>query len=92
MAKIAEEFPKDEQIANDLGAAETQILLLRDELLVMAQSNEVSVRESDGITEIAQSARLKEAYNRLYAQSLPIARSGDEATLDLYFGAIKSNF
>jgi hypothetical protein len=58
----------------------------------MSQSTEVSVREAGGIEEIAESARLKEAYNRLYASSLPIARSGDDATLELYFRAIKSAF
>jgi hypothetical protein len=67
LAKIAEEFPRDEDIANDLGAAETQIRLLRDELLVMTQSAEVSVREAEGITDIAEAARNAEAYNRLYA-------------------------
>jgi hypothetical protein len=77
LAKKAEEFPKDESTANDLGAAETNILLLRDELLRMAQSDEVSVREAEGITEVAASARKVEAYNRLYAEALPIARSGD---------------
>jgi len=58
----------------------------------MSQSTEVSVREAGGIESIAESARLKEAYNRLYAQSLPIARSGDTDTLELYFRAIKSAF
>jgi hypothetical protein len=57
----------------------------------MTQSNEVSVREASGITDIAEDARAREAYNRLYAQSLPIARSGDESTLDLYFGAFESS-
>jgi hypothetical protein len=67
LAKIAEEFPSDETVKNDLGAAETQILLLGDELLVMAQSTEVSVREAECIAEIAERARNAEAYNRLYA-------------------------
>jgi hypothetical protein len=43
------------------------MLLLRDELLVMAQSNEISVREADGITETAESALEREAYNRIYS-------------------------
>jgi len=89
LAKKAEEFPKDESTANDLGAAETNILLLRDELLRMAQSDEVSVREAEGITEVAASARKVEAYNRLYAEALPIARSGDQTNLDIYFSAIE---
>ena len=67
LAKRSEEFPKDENTANDLGAAETNIRLLYDELLVMAQSNEVSSRETDGISEIAVQARTQESYNRLYA-------------------------
>jgi hypothetical protein len=89
LAKIAQEFPKDEDSLAALGAAETQVLLLTDELLVMAQSTEVSVREATGIEEIAQEARNAEAYNRLYAQALPLARAGNEDTLDLFFGAIK---
>jgi hypothetical protein len=90
LAKKAEEFPKDEATLGDLQAAETQILLLRDELLVMAQSNEVSVREAEGITDIAEQARFAESYNRLYATALPLARAGDQDTLDLYFEAIQS--
>lgn len=88
MAKKAEEFPDDDQTSNDLGAAETNILLLRDELLVMAQSTEVSVREADGIERIATDARYVEAYNRIYAQALPIARSADPDALAIYFEAI----
>jgi hypothetical protein len=34
----------------------------------------VSVRESEAITEIAKAARRAEAYNRLYAETLVIAR------------------
>jgi hypothetical protein len=67
LAKKSEEFPKDETTANELGAAETNIRLLYDELLAMAQSNEVSSRETDGITEIAVQARTRESYNRIYA-------------------------
>jgi hypothetical protein len=89
LAKKAEEFPADDQTSNDLGAAETNILLLRDELLVMAQSTEVSVREAEGITEIAEDARQKEAYNRLYAEALPIARSGDSDRLGIFFEALE---
>jgi hypothetical protein len=88
LAKKAEEFPGDEETAHLLGAAETNILLLRDELLVMTQSTEVSVREAEGITEIAESARAAEAYNRLFAEALPIARGGDQDSLDIYFGAL----
>lgn len=58
----------------------------------MSQSKDVSVREAGGIEDIAEAARIEEAKNRLYAQSLPIARAGDSDILDLYFGAIKSAF
>lgn len=78
LAKRAADFPFDETTANELGAAETNIRLLYDELLVMAQSNEVSSRETDGITEIAVQARTRESYNRLYAQAIPLARLDDE--------------
>jgi hypothetical protein len=88
LAKKSEEFPGDVETANLLGAAETNILLLRDELLVMSRSTEVSVREAEGITEIAEEARAAEAYNRLYAEALPIARGGDQDALDIYFGAV----
>jgi hypothetical protein len=88
LAKKSQEFPADITTANELGAAETNILLLRDELLVMAQSSEVSVREGEGITEIARVAREIEAYNRLFAETLPIAREGDIETLDIYFEAL----
>jgi hypothetical protein len=88
LAKKAEEFPSDVDTANDLGAAETTILLLRDELLVMARSTEVSVREAEGITAVAVSARTAEAYNRLYAEALPIARGGDAESLAIYFEAL----
>jgi hypothetical protein len=62
--------------------------LLYDELLTMAKSEEVSVRESEGIIELSEIARIEEAYNRIYAQSLPLARADDEATLNLFFEAI----
>jgi hypothetical protein len=58
----------------------------------MTNSNEISVREAAGITDIAEQARQQEAYNRLYAQSLPLAREQDDSTLELYFGAIKQTF
>jgi hypothetical protein len=48
----------------------------------------VSVREAEGITDIAEQARWAESYNRLYASALPMARAGDQDTLDLYFEAI----
>jgi hypothetical protein len=85
LAKKAEEFPNDKTTTNALGAAETRIRLMRDELLVMATSTEVSVREAQAITGLATSARNKEAYNRLYAKTLPIARSGNTAKFNLYF-------
>jgi len=57
LAKKSEEFPGDVTTANELGAAESNIKLMRDELIVMAQSTEVSVREGEGITELANEAR-----------------------------------
>jgi hypothetical protein len=58
----------------------------------MAQSTEVSVREAEGIADIAENARNAEAYNRLYAQTLPIARAGDKDQLKLVWSAIKETF
>jgi hypothetical protein len=58
----------------------------------MANSTEVSVREADGIVNIARVAENEESYNRLYAQALPIARTGDEDTLQLFFDAIRAEF
>jgi hypothetical protein len=58
----------------------------------MAQSPDVSVREAEGITKIAESAREAESYNRIYASALPIARSGNDSSLNVFFGAIKSQF
>jgi len=52
----------------------------------------VSVREAEGISDVAEDARNSEAYNRLYAQTLPIARRGETEVLELYFEAIKSSF
>jgi hypothetical protein len=90
LAKLAAEFPRDEELRNDLGAAETQILLLRDELLVMAESQDVSLREAEGIEGIAKSARKLESYNRVYAQALPLARQGADGaeTLAIFFSAL----
>jgi hypothetical protein len=72
-----------------LGAAETNIRLLADELLAMSGSSEVSVREAEGIAETAGDARNVEAYNRLYAETLPLARAGDTDTLAIYFEALE---
>jgi hypothetical protein len=72
-----------------LSAAETNLLLLRDALADMSNSTEISVREADGVAEIGTSAANAEAYNRLYVESLPIARTGDTDTLDIYFEAIE---
>jgi hypothetical protein len=55
----------------------------------MSQSTEISVREADGIFDISDEARIAEAYSRLYAQALPLAREGDQSTLDRFFGAIE---
>jgi hypothetical protein len=89
LAKKYQEFPEDIELANDLGAAETNLLLLRDALADMSNSVEISVREAEGITEIGTSAANAEAYNRLYVEALPIARAGDTDTLDIYFEAIE---
>jgi len=89
LAKKSQEFPDDITYANDLGAAEDSLKLTRDALLEMANSIDVSVRESDGIKDIANSAQAAEAYNRLFAEALPIARSGDTDILDIFFEAIE---
>jgi hypothetical protein len=92
LAKKAQEFSRDEPTALALTAAETEILMLREELLVLAGSPEVSVREAASITELANSARSREAYNRLYAEALPLARGGDELSLEMYFQALEEQF
>lgn len=58
-------------------AAETELHLIQEELDRMADSPDVSVRETESIKDIAKKAREQEAYNRLYAAALPIARGGN---------------
>lgn len=33
-----------------------------------------------------------EAYNRLYAEAMPIARGGDEMEFEMYFAALEAQF
>jgi len=43
----------------------------------LADSGELSVRETEQVRALEQSAKEQAAYNRLYAEALPIARGGD---------------
>jgi hypothetical protein len=52
------------------------MLLLRDELILMAKSDELSSMEAEAIVQVAKDARFREAYNRLYAQTISMARNG----------------
>jgi hypothetical protein len=92
LAKKAQEFPADEETALALTAAETEILMLREELLVLAGAPDVSLREGKGIKDLADGARSREAYNRLFAEALPLARAGDELSLEMYFQALEEQF
>jgi len=91
-AKKMQEFPGDEETSLALTAAETEMHLLYEELERLANSEEVSVRETESILALAQTAREKEAYNRLYAEALPIARGGDAMELEMYFEALETQF
>jgi hypothetical protein len=51
------------------------IKLLREELLVMAKSTELSGMEAESIVNVAKNARSKEAYNRLYSKAMKMARN-----------------
>lgn len=88
LAKKSQEFPEDTQIQDQYSAAETEMRLLRDELLVMSESTDVSTREAAGILGISIEAKSVEAYNRLYAEALPIARNTPDDLL-FFFDAIE---
>jgi hypothetical protein len=92
LAKKLQEFPDDEDTALLLKAAETEMQLIEQSLKDLAASDEVSVRETEKIRALEKAAKEKEAYNRLYAEALPIARGGDEMELDTYFAALESGF
>jgi hypothetical protein len=92
LAKKMQEFPGDEETSLALTAAETEMHLIQQELDRMASSGEVSVRETESIKELAQTAREQEAYNRLYAEALPIARGGNELEFEMYFAALEAQF
>ena len=92
LMKKIQEFPGDEETSLALTAAETDVHLIQAELERLATSDEVSVRETESILDLAQSAKEKEAYNRLYAEALPIARGGDEMEFEMYFAALEAQF
>lgn len=92
MAKKAQEFPADVPTALALTAAETEIRTLGKELGVLAGAPDVSLREGEGIKALADSASSREAYNRLFAEALPLARAGDELSLKMYFQALEEQF
>jgi len=92
LSKKMQEFPGDEETQLALTAAETELDLINQELERLAGSDEVSVRETDGIRALAQTAREDESYNRLYAEALPIARGGDEMEFEMYFAALEAQF
>ena len=72
LAKKMQEFAGDEETSLTLKAAETEMRLIQEELYRLAASPDVSVRETDSIKLLAKGAREQEAYNRLYAEALPI--------------------
>ena len=92
LAKKMQEFAGDEETSLTLKAAETEMRLIQEELYRLAASPDVSVRETDSIKLLAKGAREQEAYNRLYAEALPIARGGDQMELDMYFEALEAQF
>lgn len=92
LAKKMQEFPGDEETSLALTAAETEMHLIQAELERLANSDEVSVRETESILDLAQSQREKEAYNRLFAEALPIARGGNEMEFEMYFEALEGQF
>jgi len=87
-----QEFPGDEETELKLTAAETSMHSIQKELERLANSDEVSVRETESILDLAQTAKAKEAYNRLFAEVLPIARGGNQMEFDMYFEALNAQF
>jgi hypothetical protein len=92
LAKKMQEFPGDEETELALTAAETEMHMIQEELDRLGNSDEVSLRETESILELAQAARANEAYNRLYAEALPIARGGNEMEFETYFAALEAQF
>jgi hypothetical protein len=92
LAKKVQEFPGDEETELKLTAAETSIHAIQHELERLANSDEVSVRETESILALAESAKEKESYNRLYAAVLPIVRGGNQMEFEMYFEALASQF
>lgn len=92
LAKKMQEFPGDEETSLKLTAAETSMHSIQYELERLANSDEVSVRETESILELAQTAKSKESYNRLFAEALPIARGGNQMEFDAYFEALNAQF
>lgn len=78
LAKKLNEFPDNDEIFEEYAAAETQMLLLEESLKEMSLSTEVSTREAAVIETISKDAYFAEAYNRIYAEALPIVRAGVE--------------
>jgi len=76
LANKAREFPTSKKVGNALLAAKTEVELIEKSLGNLAKSDDVSVRESAKIAELEKAATEQEAYNRLYAEALPIARGG----------------
>lgn len=75
-AKKNQEFQSDKTTQNDLGAAETMMKLVREELVLMSKSTELSKMEADAIIQVGKDAREREAYNRIYAVVIAMARAG----------------
>lgn len=92
LAKKMQEFPGDEPTSLELTAAETEMHLVQQELDRLGNATDISVRETDALKDLAQTAREQEAYNRLYAEALPIARGGDEMEFEMYFAALENAF
>jgi replicative superfamily II helicase len=92
LAKKMQEFPGDEPTSLALTASETEMHLIQEELDRMGRSTEISVKETASIRDLADEARVREAYNRIYAESLPIARSGTEMEFEMYFEALAAAF
>jgi len=67
---------------------------LRDQLIWLSNDKDVSVRESQGIIQIASTAKKNEAYNRLYAATLPLARNiaKNPTGLDIYWSVINDRY
>jgi hypothetical protein len=92
LAKKAQEFYGDEETDLKLTAAETTMHAIQKELTRVANSDEVSVRETETILTLAAAAKEKESYNRIYADVLPLMRGGNEMQFEMYFEALEEQF